>query len=170
VFYSHAAPRSARGLFFSGGFVGDTARAIGQGTFIEFEGKRYELCPWNLNIQGAYEDYLEDCVWAKADRRAMQMPSDQADRFLAATNVEMAMGVCSFGGKYCQQSFQNPIHMKHLLYLMLLEKDNKLTIDVVNRMYEGELRKAIQQKMDRVMSDPFTDPAPTEQPGSASSK
>ena len=114
--------------------MGAISEALGQGADFEFQGKKYTLAPWGVQIQGLFEKYLEGEIVAGARRMAALLPPDEGTAVLARTAEKIGLKRYTFGTPEVGEALRSPVHMKYMFFLMLKKNHADVTRDLVDDM------------------------------------
>lgn len=129
--------------------MGQTAALLGIPTEFSFEGKSLRVVPRNLDIESAYEDWLEQEALAWVQRRAPDMarPGELRPGRLSPVEYQMqleglrrdgAAQVYAFDGPVCLQSLFTPRGRKELAYLQLGYANPTIDRNLVDRLFNDE--------------------------------
>src|SRR6266851_60324 len=102
--------------------MGEIARALGEGTTLEFKGQPYKLAPVNYEVQAQFELWLEKRAWEGIRRAAANLPPEGLAELAALrsqVSQDVAAGVYSWGSTASVNATQTAAGQKQLLYLML---------------------------------------------------
>lgn len=125
--------------------MGATAKALGMGAQLEFEGKTYTLSGYTEGVKALYELYLERHAMSKARKlRDYVSPVDLAEKDpVDGARRDITIGFYSFGTKAFRDSLQSMTHLKTMILFQLQENHPEVTAAMVERMFEKALDDVI---------------------------
>lgn len=116
--------------------MGDTARTLGIGPVIPFEGKDYTVSPLTFREHGKFEVWLErrarDIV-----RRATDITPEQEIRLLNEVTRDAVAGIYSWGGEVCAMASISLHGRKELMRLALSKQHPEVDNELVDRLFEA---------------------------------
>lgn len=149
--------------------MGETARALGLSSVLEFEGKKYKVGPGvRFEVQAAFEQWLEGRAKAAVNRMRRGMSPEEYQEARNQLVADIAAGTYSYGSPSSVKAISVPLGQKEMLYLILAaEKQDEgceVTRELVDRIFEQAMDEvlALLQEMN---TDPnLTAPAQPGQP------
>lgn len=121
--------------------MGAIAQALGQGATLDYAGRKWQVCPWTYEVQGQYEQYLEDQALSRFKRQARLLEPHEADLFREKHLEMLGSRAWSFGTPLVYRSMASEANLAHLLLLCLRpahpEADLTLTLEMVREGRRG---------------------------------
>jgi hypothetical protein len=151
--------------------MGETARCIAQPATIDFEGKKYKLSPITIEVEGAFEQWLEDrahdALRRQLARRRITEQDYREDR--KALVAEIAACIYSYGSSVSAKALASVPGQKQMLFLALkaAAQDEGCDVDMalVDRIYD-KMFDEVMALMEQLNADPNPQaPAPGGEPG-----
>ncbi len=133
--------------------MGQTSRTLGQGTSFEFEGNTYTMSPWTYEIQGRFEQHLEDEATRVALRQGKLMAPEERADLLERVNSKIVAGKYTFGSDTVLEALQSPRHAAVLLLLCLQPNHPNVGLDIAKSMVKKDWEQVI-ARMNEANADP----------------
>lgn len=146
--------------------MGAIAKALGEGSEFEFEGKVYKFAPWTYGIQSSFETYLEEQAVRAAKRMAAYLHPQEAKEVMAQVQRDITAGKYTFGSEVVSEAIFSIPHFKRLIYLMLRPSHPEVSLELVDRMVEAHLEE-VMAKVAEANADPTNLPPMTTTTGVA---
>ena len=120
-------------------------------TELSFEGKTYRLRHPNQDEQGEYVRWLEQLAYDGISRRTYQ---DEASllKSLRVHDQDLAAGVYDWGGEVCVRRIMTTKGLAKLVAIIC--RDQRMTLEIAERLVEKESRKIAAILASKVTSDP----------------
>jgi len=123
--------------------MGETARALGRGPELEFEGRTYEVSPLTFELQARFETWMERRAYESVRRHRAGVPDEEYYRLLAAVARDSAAGEYSFGSKASVKAGASLPGIRQLLYLGLSKRHPEVDEDFVDRLLGAKMEEAV---------------------------
>lgn len=114
--------------------MGAVAQALGQGSTLEYAGKSWKLSPWTYEIQGRFEEFLEDQALRRLQRQTALMPPTEAAEYRKAHWEMLATRSCSFGSLMLWEALKVRDNIAHLLWLQLQANHPEASVELAREM------------------------------------
>ncbi len=116
--------------------MGDTNKALGGGSQLEFDGKTYTVSPWTYDIQKKFEQYMEKEAFASLKRMRPNLNDEEWRDQLSLLNENITIGVYSFTSGRVAKALTHIPHQKYLLYLCLVPNHPDVTRETAGKMID----------------------------------
>lgn len=118
--------------------MGDTARALGMGAQIEYDGTTYTLSGWTEGVKALYEIYLEGYAISKARALRGRMPAEEVagNDPVDGARRDITAGMYSFGTRLFRESLTCLKHLKKAIHLQIVENHPGVTERLVDEMFD----------------------------------
>lgn len=132
--------------------MGATSQALAQGSEYSYGGRVYGLAPFDFDLRGAFEQYLERLAfetYAKVNRR---VDPEAGDRLLLGLTLKLNEGYYSWGSEGVGNALKTPRHIKYAIFLQVKRKHPEVSQDLIEEMaradWEGLMRASNQANAD----------------------
>ncbi len=133
--------------------MGVTSQLLAQGSTFSYKDKEYTVSPNTLQVQGLFEQYLEDQAMEKYRRLAKKMSEAEAEASLKSVIRDAAVGHYTFGSPAVGDALQSPRHLKYLFFLCLKKNHPEVSRELVEEMAVSHYSQMV-QAINRANADP----------------
>ena len=138
--------------------MGETARALGHGSTLNFKGQAYTVAPLDFDALAYFERWLEDRAWDAAERRCRKATEAEARDIRQGVSESIAAGAFSQGSPAFVRASQSLPGQKRLLLLMLQKGRGQNGRDVSEELVEEIFADALEQAIAAMNRAEGTDP------------
>lgn len=118
---------------------------FGTGLIFNFQDKSYNILPWTLEIQAAFEQYMISTAWENVMKQKSMVGEQEYDKLIHSLRQDIDTDFFAFGGEAFFKFTKKNVHYKHLMFLLLGysnkgNKNVKITKAFIDAIFEDSER------------------------------
>jgi hypothetical protein len=138
--------------------VAEATHALGVGPHVEFNGRKYPISPWTIEMTCQFEGWLEQQAFDAVERTRGFVSEDVYQRRLDTVTRLIASKQFASGSQAAADAAKTPAGMKFSTYLQLRPASPNITEKLVHEIWEAKQAEVL-AKVEAANRDPDPPPA-----------